>query len=107
MVIINPSYIKFETTEEVIDYVTLGFPPTKKNFEKIIESLKSEYDVNTPQLTTKITNQVIIPKYVDNTDNEKLAEYLERVYKNQVINRNAIIITGAVIGGAILLKSIL
>ena len=86
--IINPEKMVFENTTDIIDYVSRGLPPTKKNFEKII------FKVKHPDSEETGTNEVYIPERLFiNCDNDTMTEALNRVYANRIRNRNVAITT--------------
>ena len=104
--IVNPEKICFETTDDVIDYVSAGLPPTKKNFEKVITKVKKPdtylgdaYYRNAPRAGI----EVIIDESVINPSDRNAIDYtLRRVYKNRIRNRNTALIASGVIGLGIL-----
>lgn len=86
----NPKKMVFESTNDVVDYVSKGMIPSRKNFEKVMLRIRR------PD-TTHEEGQVYIPEHLFiNCDNETLNSTLERIYANRVRNRN---ITIGVIGG--------
>ncbi len=90
MFLAKPETIKFENTNDVIDYVAVGIPPRKKDFEKVIASLgKLEKKEGYPY----------IPPSVLSIDKEDLQCVLQRVYEDN--RRNYAI--GGIIAGATLL----
>ena len=103
MMIVQPERIAFTEQDDIIDYVTKGLPPTKKNFEKVISKVKNPdnsgdfYYRNAP----KAGVEVVINDYVVPYDQrDQLDHTLKRVYKNRIRNRNTILIVGglAVLG---------
>lgn len=106
--IINPNRIQFETKNDVIDYVTKGLPPSRKNFDIAMSVLRnSNEDVVTESEfesdvinVIPMTNNSIIP---NDHDREMIDAALTRVYENRIRNRNiAIGITGVVVAGIII-----
>jgi hypothetical protein len=88
--IINPEKMVFENTTDIVDYVSRGLPPTRKNFEKVM--LK----VRCPDSEEHESNEVHIhERLFINCDNDTMTEALNRVYENRIRNRN---ITIAVVG---------
>ena len=80
----KPEKIAFEYASDVVDYVSRGMVPTKKNFEKVINKVKNP-DEDDP--TT--TNEVYIPSRIFiNCDKDTMDIALRRVYENRVRNRN-------------------
>ena len=103
MMVVQPERIAFTEQDDIIDYVTKGLPPTKKNFEKVISKVKNPdnsgdfYYRNAP----KAGVEVVINDYVVPYDQrDQLDHTLKRVYKNRIRNRNTILIVGglAVLG---------
>lgn len=105
MMVVQPERIAFTEQDDIIDYVTKGLPPTKKNFEKVISKVKNPdnsgdfYYRNAP----KAGVEVVINDYVVPYDQrDQLDHTLKRVYKNRIRNRNtALIVGGLVVIGAI------
>lgn len=80
--LINPENVVFETENDIIDYVSKGIVPSRKNFEKVMSKVRiPDYE--------KIEGQVYISKNMFiKCDQETLDFALNRVYKNRVRNRN-------------------
>lgn len=101
--IIKPEKMVFEDTNDIIDYVSRGMVPTRKNFEKVMFKVRCP-DTN----DKKEENQVYIPEHLFiNCSESDLAYALDRVYenrrRNQKIGIAAILITigiGCLLGGA-------
>lgn len=82
--IIDPKYIKFESQNDVIDYVACGLPPRKKNFDAVMQASEfGEY------------NGVVVPSKIITMSNDDLQSVLQRVYAD---NKRNTIIAGAIIG---------
>lgn len=96
--IIKPENIVFETTEDVVDYISKGLPPSKKNFNKVMDAWNSSYDEYSEDDKPIAGIDVIIP--VDakmNIDTDTFNEVCRRVYHDRIRNRNiALGIAGAV-----------
>ena len=86
MLVAKPHQIQFDSKESIIDYVSRGLPPTKKNYQLLKEKIQNpdnEYSDVTPG------KDVIINEDLFNGINrQEFEEILDRVYKNQVRNRN-------------------
>lgn len=80
--ITNPTKILFEDEKDVIDYVTKGLPPTKKNFAKVINGLNNNGD------GIHIGENV----FSNENDRELINHALNIVYENRVKNRNITIL---------------
>ena len=94
--IIKPERIVFEDKRDVIDYVSRGMVPTRKNFERVM------YKVRCPD--DEKSDDFYIPSrlFID-CDTDTMNEALQRVYENRVRNRNiALAITGVVVAGIII-----
>lgn len=105
MSIISPEKIVFETEADLIDYVTKGFVPTKKSFEKFMSKMynpNGEDEVRDPN-----SNEVFIPDRVFfNCDRDTMDMVLRQVYANRVRNRNIMLTAIGVIGGIMLIGTI-
>lgn len=102
MIIVPPERIAFEHEDDVIDYVTKGFPPSKKNFEKVISKISHPDNIDAySHKPPRAGIEVVINSYVIPEEDRDVLEYaLRRVYKNRIRNRNTALIIGgiAVIG---------
>lgn len=105
MSIISPEKVVFETESDLVDYVTKGFVPTKKSFEKVMSKMynpNSDDEVRDPN-----SNEVFIPgRVLLNCDRGTMDMVLRQVYANRVRNRNIILTTIGVIGGVMLIGAI-
>lgn len=91
MSIMNPAQIKFESQDDVIDYVTRGIPPRKKDFEDLMDSIRDSSD--------PANHVVVAPGLEFDMDEDAFVNAMNRVYKNRCRNRNILIGAGIVIGG--------
>ena len=99
----DPSKIVFESTNDVVDYVSRGFVPSRKNFERVMLAVR----VPTPDGVIPEKGTVSVPERLFiNCDNNTMNAALQRVYENRVRNRNigigimaGIVIAGLVFGG--------
>lgn len=80
--------IKFESKEDVIDYVCNGLPPRKNDYEKLIHRINVSEDEE---------SEVYFTKNVRIEDSNEFSEILNRVYKDNCRNRNVCI--GAIVIG--------
>ena len=87
MITVNPEKILFEDQNDVIDFVAVGLPPTKKNFDKVIAAIGREEGL--PKL----------PKETISLSDDDLKAVLNRVY--EVNKRNYTI--GGIVAGTIIL----
>lgn len=101
--ITKPEKIVFETTEDVVDYISKGLPPTKKNFNKVMIAWNSSIDEYAKEDQPIPGKDTIIPANAKmNIDNDTFNAICERVYKNRVRNRNiALGIAGVLLLGSI------
>lgn len=84
--------IKFESKEDVIDYVCNGLPPRKNDYEKLIHRINSQEDEEP---------EVYFTKHVQIKDSDEFTEILGRVYKDNCRNRNigvGALVIGIVVG---------
>ena len=98
--IIKPEKVVFESSSDVIDYITKGLPPTKKNFNAVMDAFNNEV----PEGQTQIPGvNIIIPRDAKlEIDNEAFNKICRQVYKNRIRNRNLVIgVTAALTVGAI------
>lgn len=84
MLTVKPEEVKFESTNDVIDYVTLGLPPTKKNYKKLRNAI-GEYPIPGKDGIT-ISKGAFIE-----LDREDLQLVLDRVYADNRRNRNFVL----------------
>ena len=76
--ITKPENVLFESTTDVVDYVSKGMIPTRKNFEKVMLKVKCPDEA-------KEEGQVYVPKnlFIE-CDNATMNEALHRVYENRI-----------------------
>lgn len=90
MLFIKPEAIVFETHEDIIDYVTLGLPPTAKSFDCIMEALHTSYkdDVCIDNGSRNGQRDIIIKQNIipDMIDDDVYEEILTRTYHNRLVN---------------------
>lgn len=105
MSIISPEKIVFESQEDLIDFVTRGLVPSKKNFEKVMRKMycpNADDEVRDPN-----SNELFIPERVlIDCDCDTMNMVLNRVYANRVRNRNMILTAAGIIGGVMLIGAI-
>lgn len=100
MLTIKPNTIKFETQQDIIDYVTRGMCPTKKNFDAVMAQVRNP---STLPRDPETKDPYISPDVIPAADREVVAAVMERVYENRKWNRNVILGTAGVVGGVALL----
>ena len=91
MLTVKPEQIKFEGINDVVDYVSLGLPPTKDNYEKLRNSIGS-YPISDGS-NIKISKGAFIEM-----SREDLQTVLDRVYADNCRNRNMLLGICGVIG---------
>lgn len=91
--LIKPESVKFESLNDIIDYVGLNLPPSKENYDKVVHKV-----VNPDENNIEDSNDdVIIHKNIfDREDNETVANVLDRVYENRIKNRNNLAILSGI-----------
>lgn len=90
--LIKSNKVLFENRADIIDYVSKGIPPKKKDFTDF---------TNAFGIDQKIEGKPYIPSSLLNMSQEDLRNVLERVYKNNRRNTwiSAGLILGALVGG--------
>ena len=98
--IISPEKMVFEDSTDVIDYVSKGMVPTRKNFEKVMLRVRCPDSV-------KRNDEVYIPNHIFiNCDNDTMYKCLDRVYKNRVRNRNITLGIVGIVAAALLIGKV-
>ena len=82
MILVNPKEVKFESSTDMIDYVSKGLPPTKKNFDALVTM------INDDDLYIEGSTFMNKQQFIDG---------LTRVYENNCRKRNAILIGAGVV----------
>ncbi len=81
--------IKFETTNDVVDYVCKGLPPRKSDYEKLVTTLRCSEEDAVCHIDPIVTTYI---------DTETFTKVLDRVYEDNVRNRNIAIGIGLAVG---------
>lgn len=102
----KPETITFGSIQDIVDYVTKGLPPSKQNFDKMIFKVRNPDDDDTMIDNDGEPQVVIRERSLMQYDNDQLADVLERVYRNNVRNRNLTIGIGTIVT-AVLLGSLI
>ena len=97
--IIDPKNIVFENTKDVVDYISRGIPPTKKQYERVM------YAVNHPLKKGQSLDGVDVVIYEEDIINWSNSNYvqdsvnaiLDEVHRNRVRNAEIAIATGLAI----------
>lgn len=91
MIGVPPERVVFEGTTDIVDYVSKGFPPSKKNFDRLLATVRVPLKDDEVQVATE--NDIVISQHIfTEIDNEQFAEVMQRVYENNVYNRNMAIL---------------
>mgnify|MGYP003324770964 CR=1 FL=1 len=105
----DPTKLCFETSADIADYVTKGFPASKKNYAAFKDALLYPVEEISKENEGK---KVMVPRrIIENLTQDELFSILDKMYSNQrkntavaIIAGIAIAITagtiGALIGGA-------
>lgn len=103
--IINPDKIVFNSELDVVDYVSKGLVPTRKNFLNLMDKMSnpdSDGEPRDPQ-----SKDIYLPERVlINCDSETMNSVLRQVYANRVRNRNIVLTVIGVVGGIMLIGTI-
>ena len=90
--LIDPKKVQFETQNDVIDYITKGFlPPRKEHFDKVIDKVRTPDNVD--YAYQQRGKEVVISENVISENDRKLIDsILTKVYENRIRNRNKLLI---------------
>lgn len=83
---LNPKYIRFNSTNDVVDYISFGLVPTETNVEAVLSQLKS-YDEDENIVRGIDTPLSFNPYIYKENDPKTVANVLERVYENRKKNQ--------------------
>jgi len=98
----NPAQIQFESQNDVIDYVTKGLPPRKKDFQSLMDAIEHRSPDDASVDKENPGSRVIIRQGIEfDMDDDALVNALNHIYKNRVHNRNILIGAGVVIGALV------
>lgn len=92
MLLTKPDAIKFDSTRDIVDYVSKGLPPTKKNYTALMNSVHAP-TANAAE--TKNGEVFIDEQLFINCDKETFEAVLDQIYENRIRNRNIAIGIGA------------
>ena len=91
MAFINPERVVFESTDDIIDYVSKGIAPRRKDFNKVIRCINEP--MTDDEIESASSNDVVIPDNIFiGIDKEQFKDVLTRVYRNNCRKRNGIVI---------------
>ena len=82
MLLVDPGRILFENSNDVVDYVSRGLPPRKKDFERVMDAIHNN----------SVDNDVKIPDECFIINAEEFEAVLRRVYEANCRKRNALLI---------------
>jgi len=92
-----PKKVVFHNYKDIVDYVSKGLPPTKENFNQLMNQVRNP---STPEQVSNLKGkEVVIADTVIPSENARAltADILERVYENRISNRNKILIIGGIL----------
>lgn len=92
---INPSKLVFEDKNDIVDYVSKGLPPKKKDLEKVIDAIHGR-PVDDP------ANEIVINPDLFIIEPDEFEDVIRRIYENNCRKRNYMI-AAACIAGVILI----
>lgn len=96
---IHPKKVVFEDVNDVVDYIDKGFPPTRKDFEEVLNKMKNPDNATDANILNKHGKETIITNEIAR-DPDLIEKVLTRVYENKRRRfRNGIL---AVLGTGIL-----
>jgi CRISPR/Cas system CMR-associated protein Cmr3 (group 5 of RAMP superfamily) len=101
--IIDPKFVRFESKDDLIDYVSKGiFPPPKSNFDAVMQKINNPDEVD-DTFNAKKGHEVIVPNFIFKNDQDRtsLKTTLGRVYKNRKKNQNKILAGIAIVLGGL------
>lgn len=108
--ITDPKNIVFENSRDIVDYISKGIPPTKKQYERLM------YAVNHPLKRGQSLDGVDVVIYEEDIANwsnsyyiqSTVNEILDEVHRNRIRNAEIAIATGVVtvIAGNIIRRKI-
>ena len=95
--LIDPKKVQFESKNDVIDYVTRGFiPPRREHFKQVMDKVKNPDPAGSNQ-SEKWGNEVTISEEkISEKEREELGDILPKVYENRVRNRTKFLIGSGV-----------
>ena len=103
----QPEKIKFENQRDIVDYVSKGLPPKKSDYEKLTAAIKNPLEDASDKEAGK--DLIITQNALQGVDPETFNMVLDRVYANNVKNRNiglavagifgVCLVAGLVVGG--------
>lgn len=105
--ITDPKFIRFESTTDVVDFVSKGLPPTNRQFTELMQGLRNPTTTDEPSdagIKVIIRPEDLEGWYKDDDTLHEVTKVLERVHHNRVVNRNIAIAVGAVavVGGVLI-----
>jgi len=100
----KPENIKFESHEDIVDYISKGLPPTKNNYDKIVDKILYSDSNDTPD--SKI-DLIVRERLFNDIDKPTFVNTLDRVYTNRLKNLNNLLITASIGIGTFILGKLL
>ena len=99
MMILPPEKVMFNSQQDIIDYVSRGLPPTQKEFSNLMERIQRPMTYEEIMKSrNKNENLVYIEdRLFMNIEKEQFENILNRVYENNVRNRNVLLFSIGVV----------
>lgn len=106
MSIVDPKFVEFESEEDIVDYLTRGIIPKRKNAKKVFNAIKNP--LSEEEAKMKIGSEVIIrDNIIPVNDVDVFERTVKRAYENRVKNRNNMICGASFIAAGLLTRSLL
>lgn len=106
MSIIDPVFVEFESEEDIIDYLTRGIVPGRKNAKKVFNAIRNP--LTEEEAKIKIGSEVVIrDNLIPVNDVDIFERTVRRAYENRVKNRNNMICGASFIVAGVLTRSLL
>ena len=89
--VLTTKRITFDTSTDVVDYVTKGLPPTPYNYKKLMDGICWENSDNTLHISKNAMQEM---------NTEQIRAVMDRVYQNRIENTAVVIACLVVAFGA-------
>jgi len=87
MLLVKPENVVYETQYDIVDYVTKGLPPSRKNLNRVMATVYQPH--SSESLQEKAPDVIAISTDLfPSNNNDEFGLMLNRVYENNVRNRN-------------------
>lgn len=95
MAMLDPKIVKFESINDIFDYVTRGMVPFKSDFEALIYGIRNPVEISkyTPSELARLAQDrvVIDANIIDPDEREYNINLLRHIYVNRVHNRRVLV----------------